>query len=31
MNKTVLKNLIRPLVRELHAHVPGEQPKGKIF
>jgi len=23
MNKTGLKNLIRPLVRELHAYVPG--------
>ncbi|MSU57728.1 MAG: aminotransferase class I/II-fold pyridoxal phosphate-dependent enzyme [Pedosphaera sp.] len=29
MNKTSLKNLIRPLVRELHAYVPGEQPKIK--
>jgi hypothetical protein len=27
MNKTCLKNLIRPLVRDLHAYVPGEQPK----
>src|SRR6185503_16145978 len=27
MNKT--KNLIRPLVRNLHAYVPGEQPKIK--
>jgi histidinol-phosphate aminotransferase len=26
---TGLKNLIRPLVRELHAYVPGEQPKIK--
>src|SRR3954469_16672835 len=24
---TGLKHLIRPLVRELHAYVPGEQPK----
>ncbi|HEX3856854.1 MAG TPA: histidinol-phosphate transaminase [Verrucomicrobiae bacterium] len=29
MNKTELKNLIRPLVRDLHAYVPGEQPKIK--
>src|SRR5476649_1730970 len=29
MNKTGLKNLIRPLVRDLHAYVPGEQPKIK--
>jgi histidinol-phosphate aminotransferase len=29
MNKTGLNNLIRPLVRELHAYVPGEQPKIK--
>ena len=29
MNKPGLKNLIRPLVRELHAYVPGEQPKIK--
>jgi len=29
MNKTGLKNLIRPLVRELHTYVPGEQPKIK--
>ena len=29
MNKTGLKNLIRPLVRELHGYVPGEQPKIK--
>ena len=29
MNKTGLKKLIRPLVRELHAYVPGEQPKIK--
>src|ERR1019366_4941603 len=29
MNKTGLKILIRPLVRELHAYVPGEQPKVK--
>jgi histidinol-phosphate aminotransferase len=27
MNKTSLKKLIRPLVRGLHAYVPGEQPK----
>src|SRR5664279_5285724 len=27
MNKTGLKNLVRPLVRELHSYVPGEQPK----
>jgi histidinol-phosphate aminotransferase len=27
MNKAGLKKLIRPLVRELHAYVPGEQPK----
>src|SRR5881397_1278749 len=26
---TGVKNLIRPLVRELHAYVPGEQPKIK--
>src|SRR5438876_5012632 len=26
---TGLKHLIRPLVRELHAYVPGEQPKIK--
>jgi hypothetical protein len=25
MNQTVLKTFIRPLVRELHAYVPGEQ------
>jgi histidinol-phosphate aminotransferase len=29
MSRTGLKNLIRPLVRELHAYVPGEQPKIK--
>jgi histidinol-phosphate aminotransferase len=29
MNKTGFKHLIRPLVRELHAYVPGEQPKIK--
>ena len=29
MNKMGLKKLIRPLVRELHAYVPGEQPKIK--
>jgi histidinol-phosphate aminotransferase len=29
MNKTGLKNLIRPLVHNLHAYVPGEQPKIK--
>jgi len=29
MNKTGLKNLIRPLVRELHPYVYGEQPKIK--
>lgn len=29
MNKTSLKNLIRPLVRELHPYVYGEQPKIK--
>jgi histidinol-phosphate aminotransferase len=29
MNKTGLKNLIRPLVRDLHEYVPGEQPKIK--
>jgi len=29
MNKTDLENLIRPLVRELHAYVYGEQPKIK--
>ena len=29
MNKTSLKKLIRPLVRKLHAYVPGEQPKIK--
>src|SRR6267378_4218914 len=29
MNKIGLKNLIRPLVRELHAYVRGEQPKIK--
>src|SRR5271170_4313599 len=29
MNKSDLKNLIRPLVRDLHAYVPGEQPKIK--
>jgi len=29
MNKTGLKNLIRPLVRGLHAYVPGEQLKIK--
>jgi histidinol-phosphate aminotransferase len=27
MSRTDLKNLIRPLVRDLHAYVPGEQPK----
>ena len=27
MNKTGLNKLIRPLVRELRAYVPGEQPK----
>jgi histidinol-phosphate aminotransferase len=27
MNKSNLKNLIRPLVHDLHAYVPGEQPK----
>ena len=25
----ILKNIIRPLVRDLHAYVPGEQPKIK--
>ena len=29
MKKTQLKNLIRPLVHDLHAYVPGEQPKIK--
>src|SRR5258705_98165 len=29
MTKNSSKNLIRPLVRELHAYVPGEQPKIK--
>jgi histidinol-phosphate aminotransferase len=29
MSRTSLKNFIRPLVRELHAYVPGEQPKIK--
>src|ERR1019366_6089182 len=29
MNKTDFKNLIRPLVHDLHAYVPGEQPKIK--
>src|ERR1700675_3745303 len=29
MNKPRLKQLIRPIVRELHAYVPGEQPKIK--
>ena len=29
MNKTDLKKLIRPLVRDLHPYVPGEQPKIK--
>jgi histidinol-phosphate aminotransferase len=29
MRKKDLKNLIRPLVRDLHAYVPGEQPKIK--
>jgi len=29
MSEAGLKNLIRPLVRELHAYVPGEQPKIK--
>jgi histidinol-phosphate aminotransferase len=29
MSKVGLKNLIRPLVRGLHAYVPGEQPKIK--
>ncbi|HZL12906.1 MAG TPA: histidinol-phosphate transaminase [Verrucomicrobiae bacterium] len=29
MNKSDLKNLIRPLVRDLQAYVPGEQPKIK--
>src|SRR5674476_842452 len=29
MNKTGFKQLIRPLVRDLHAYVPGEQPKIK--
>src|ERR1039457_950304 len=29
MSKTGMKNLIRPLVRDLHAYVPGEQPKIK--
>src|SRR5258706_14154042 len=29
MNKNNLKNLIRPLVRDLHAYVPGEQPRIK--
>ena len=28
-NRSRLTNLIRPLVRELHAYVPGEQPKIK--
>ena len=29
MKKTQLKNLIRPLVHDLHAYEPGEQPKIK--
>src|SRR5271155_1151139 len=29
MNKIDLKNLIRPLVHDLHTYVPGEQPKIK--
>ena len=29
MSRTDLKKLIRPLVRQLHAYVPGEQPKIK--
>jgi histidinol-phosphate aminotransferase len=29
MTKTGLKKLIRPLVRELHAYIPGEQPRIK--
>ena len=29
MKKTSVKNLIRPLVHDLHAYVPGEQPKIK--
>ncbi len=29
MNETGLKNLIRPLVRDLHAYGLGEQPKIK--
>src|SRR6266498_4401311 len=29
MNKTGPKNWIRPLIRTLHAYVPGEQPKIK--
>ena len=29
MNKTIPKTLIRPLVHNLHAYVPGEQPKIK--
>jgi histidinol-phosphate aminotransferase len=29
MNRIGLKKMIRPLVRELHAYVPGEQPKIK--
>src|SRR6266700_7385450 len=29
MNKTGPKNLIRPLIRRLHAYVPGEQPRIK--
>src|SRR6476620_1984208 len=29
MNKTDLKKFVRPLVRQLHPYVPGEQPKIK--
>src|SRR5580693_6244607 len=29
MKRNVLKNLIRPLVHDLHAYVPGEQPRIK--
>src|SRR5580693_4606464 len=29
MKRNVLKNLIRPLVHDLHAYVPGEQPRVK--
>lgn len=29
MNRTAFEQLVRPLVRDLHAYVPGEQPKVK--